>query len=656
MNLSSQRYPEERRLATVLFADVQGFTALAEQLDFETVSDLIKDIWGGVDGIIVAHGGYIDKHIGDAVMAVWGAPQAADNDAENAILAGLALLESLEEYVRTTSIQGANTLKMRVGINTGLVFAGYVGIKDEYTVIGDTVNVANRLETAAHPGKVLISENTLQMVHGNFRVAPMEPIFVKGKREALKTYEVESHQQVSGRTRYQSANSLSTHMVGRESELQRLQTLFGQMRESSSPVMTIVTGEVGIGKSRLLMEFSNTLEESETQAASISTRALAQASRVPFYLWRALLRTRFGLNNLPADEMASSFLDQMRAIWHGDNAEEAAHLIGYLIGLNYPESPHLASASGNPDTRLQRTFFFMRQLMGILFREEPGVLFFDDLQWADRESLHLLMDMLQPGVEPLPLFIIGGARPEFLRQHPQWRNLAYTLELNAIPFNAEQVAKAYPDLENLSPTVLEELATRAEGNPFFLEEIVKTVLKKSAEQFMETQEEQITRALKQVPESLRATLQARLDNLSREARSVALLASIVGRVFWVGAVLAQLRAKPAPGVTPLITIPEPVIERFVQDGLRQLVRAELAFPRAGTHFSEQQEYIFKNSFLRDVAYSLLPNRSHSHYHLAVAEWLAQQNDPSLRVMAHDHYKHGGQPAPQNLPAELAEEE
>ena len=144
------------------------------------------------------------------------------------------------------------------------------------------------------------------------------------------------------------------------------------------------------------------------------------------------------------------------------------------------------------------------------------------------------------------------------------------------------------------------------------------------------------RFISQIPESLRATLQARMDNLSREARTVALLSSVIGRIFWVGALLAAARSKPLPGATPLINVPDPVIDRFVQDGLRQLVRAELAFPRSGSKFSEDQEYIFKNSYLRDVAYSLIPNRNRAQYHKAIAEWMRSKPDPAFQAMAIEH--------------------
>ena len=163
-------YPEERRLATVMFADVQGFTSLADQLDFEVVGDLMREIWELVDHVIESHGGYIDKHIGDAIMVVWGAPQAREDDAERAVSAALVLQDTLAKFTENSPNEYVRQLKMRVGVNTGQVLAGYVGLRGEYTVLGDTVNIASRLETTAEPGYVVIGDNTYRLVRGLFRV------------------------------------------------------------------------------------------------------------------------------------------------------------------------------------------------------------------------------------------------------------------------------------------------------------------------------------------------------------------------------------------------------------------------------------------------------------------------------------------------------
>jgi class 3 adenylate cyclase len=635
MNIDSTpgRFPEERRLATVLFADVQGFTSLAEQLDFETVSDMIKGIWSRLDKAIVEQGGYIDKHLGDGIMALWGAPYAGDNDAEQAVAAGLSLQKSLDEFCKMTDIPGADALKLRVGINSGPVFAGYVGTRSEYTVIGDTVNVAARLEQIAEPGTVVIGEGTLRMVRGNFRVRRLEPTKVKGKNEQVQPYAVEGVLASPGRIRYQSADSLVTVMVGRDNELEKLKTFYNIAFDAERPIMCMLSGDVGIGKSRLLMEFGNRLEEAGENVNILSTRGLAQAIRVPFYLWRVLIRNRFGVREEdPSATVKEKITNAVEDVW--DPAQhhskvEVTEILGQMIGLH-------GDASFSSQETLNRVFFMTRELLRRLSIRRRLILLFDDMQWADRESLALLSYLVNTHEPPMQMLVVGAARPDFLKHQLQWHNMARIIEITPIAFNTELVKQAYPDLKDTPDSVLEEIGLRAEGNPYFLEEIVKSLVKNGLLDQKLSAQEIHNRMLAQIPESLRATLQARLDNLSREARTVALLASVVGRIFWVGAVLEAAQSAPLPGSVPMVNIPPSVVGRFVQDGLRQLVRAEMAFPRSGSQFSDEQEYIFKNTYLRDVAYSMIPNRNRAQFHRAVADWLKKHNDPAFRAMSQEH--------------------
>lgn len=624
----SSNYPEERRLATVLFADVQGFTSLAEQLDFETVSEMINEIILRLDRVVENHKGYIDKHLGDGVMAVWGAPFAEDNDAEQAIFAGLDMIRVLRDYCATTRIPGAETLKLRVGINSGQVFAGYVGTRREYTVIGDTVNLASRLEKLAEPGTVVIGENTCRMVRNHFRITRLGSTLVKGKAEPIQPYQVELPLAVSGRPRYQHLDSLETNMVGRDKEQELLLRLTGQALGSPRPAMFLLDGDVGIGKSRLLMEWSTYLEQENPSVVVLSTRALAQTSQAPLYLWRVLLRNKFNLQTDDPEELVrEKWRDGLAQLWDGDSTPvwvETTQTLETIIGLDQKNQLDTHAS-------LHRIFFVIYEMLRRIGGGKIIILLMEDLQWADRESLQMLQYILNVQETHLRILIAGSARPEFLKTQPQWHNLSRVIHLEPLKYTAEMVSTAYPDLKMLPPIVLEQVGAHADGNPYFLEEIVKSLTKTNL-----AQDEIEKRLLVNIPESLREILQARLDHLSREARVVALLASVVGRVFWVGAVMAAAQSTPVPGSAPMITIPQQVATRFVQDGLRQLVRAELAFPRAGTRFSDEQEYIFKNSYLRDVAYSLIPNRSRVQYHQAVAQWMNTHRDPIYQSMAREH--------------------
>ncbi len=663
-------FPEERRLATVLFADVQGFTALAEQLDFETVSDLIKGIWERLDKAIENHTGFIDKHLGDGVMAIWGAPFAGENDAEQAVLAGLDLIKALDEYCESSGIRGAEKLKLRVGVNTGQVFAGYVGTRREYTVLGDTVNVASRLEQIAEAGTVVIGENTLRMVAGGFRVHRLEPTAAKGKTELVQPYRVEGRLLFPAVDQGQGSDLIISKMVGREDEFNKLKLIYdrcfphttGSFAEPRSapkqgikPAMVILNGDVGIGKTRLSAEFINFLVNLSDINVIISTRGLVKTSKEPFSMWRLLLLNCFGiLDDDPAQASHKKWTQGFERIWIGDDTQaektEVMLQLGKVAGLsdswNNPdtgiEQELSESASSfkenytDDDKYLQGIFCAIHKLLSLLGKNRNLILLFDDLQFADRESLQLLASIITTDKTPIRIMIIGGARPEFLKTNTQWHNIARVINLNPLDLTTEMVSRAYPHLRILPESLLNEIGQHAEGNPYFLGEIIKSLLKGSLHENIVDPQAVREQLSSQIPEPLRATLQARMDNLSREARTAALLASVVGRVFWVGAVLAAARSTPLPGATPLIKVPETVIDRFIQGGLRQMVLADLAFPRSGSKFSDGQEYFFKNSYLRDVAYSLIPNRNRVQYHKAVAEWMTQFDDSAFQSMAREH--------------------
>jgi class 3 adenylate cyclase len=637
--MTENKYPEERRLATVLFADVQGFTALAEKLDFETVSDLIKGIWLRLDKVIENHGGYIDKHLGDGIMAVWGAPFASDNDAEQAIAAGLELTKTLSDFCLNSNIPGAESLKLRVGINSGAVFAGYIGSRNEYTVLGDTVNVAARLEQIAEPGTVVIGENTFRMVRSSYQVRRIEPTLVKGKAEMVQPYSIEGYMNGSTNPQYHGSDSLVTNMVAREVEMQRLDEVFKHTVASQHPQMALIHGEIGIGKSRLMLEFSNLLKANIPQVRICSARALAQTTRIPYYLWRVMFRNHFEMEAGDSqDEIAEKWESGLRNLW-GNTAEiaksESALILSAIVGVSTQKN--LPLFENQP-----KIFLLVTELLYRIGQKQPLVLFLDDLQWADRESLQLLAYLVTLNEPPMALMLVGAARPELLKAQPQWHNLSRTLALEPIAFDAALIARAYPDLQSLPERILNMIAGKAEGNPYFMEEIVKSLVKSDALKRATSVEQIQQELIAKIPESLRATLQARLDNLSREARAVAMMASVVGRVFWVGSLIAQAKSGTLPGSLSTNNAPDAVIERFIQDGLRQLVRAELAFPRKNSQFSEEQEYIFKNAFLRDVAYSLISNRSRAQLHQIVAEWLNRHNDPAYKSMAEEHKKNAEQ--------------
>ena len=649
-------HPEERRLATVLFADIEGFTALAAHLDFEEAGDLMNEVWLRMDAIIETEGGYIDKHLGDAVMAVWGAPRSHPDDAERAVRAALNMQKALAEVATRSPRAGASELHMRIALNTGLVLAGYVGGRGEYTMMGDTVNVASRLEHLAQPGSIIISESTFGLVRGAFRLTRLSPVLVKGKAGPLTIYEVNGLSNSAGQLRPPGAGGLETNMVAREPEMARLNEAYRKSLSARVPTLALVIGEPGLGKSRLLLEFTRQLVAEQPGLTLFSARCLAQTSRVPFFAWKSLFYKRFNLSDTASAVTArAEFQRGIGALWGrpDDPSQpiEAAHLIGSLAGLDWPDSPYLPAAADLPAARVQRGFERIRQLLSRVCAAGPGVLALDDLHWADSGSLDLLNHLLEPRDEALPLLILAGARPEFMSASQRLRGSTEPILLNPLPVSAEVVAAAYPRLRGQPRATLELLAHRAEGNPYFLEELVKGLLPSGDS--VQASASQTAAAARRgedilfgrpdsLPSTLRATLQARLDALSAEARGLALMASVVGRVFWIGAVQASAHQSPDTG---LLNLPLAEIEAGWRNALVELVRAELVLPHTSGVFAGEPEYIFKHTLLREVAYGMLPYKRRRLYHAAVAGWLLARAGPDFMAMVAEHLELAG-----NFPA------
>ncbi len=641
--LPSRGLPEERRFVVVLVAEIQGVNDFAGPEHEEVDRQLVKGLWLRVNQLLAEHGGYGFNQIGSVVMAVWGAPLATENDAQKAVQASLALQKALPGYsnlFQMGSGPGAPAIQVRTGIDAGMVIAGNLGVQSQYTVIGDVVNNASYFMQSATAGQTLVGEAAMHLLAQRM---DLRAALITGLR--TKAYSIESPP--AGRESYLGLEGLETRMVGRETEMQRLEAF---VQRGGLPNMLLVTGEAGIGKSRLLMEFLRQLETSVEQVNILYARGLAQASDVSFYIWRKAWMAFFGMREKDSPELLrKQLIQEVQNNWGGRlgataGLEIAMHL-AQLMGIEWSENASAVTAESANPVR-ERIFQVVRGLLGSMGEAKKTLLVVDDLHFADPASLALLWELVKPArtdsVLALPLHIIAAARTDFLKQNPRWQNAAVVIELEALPEQADLVAMAYPALRGLSQEVLQAIAELTDGNPYFMEELAKSLVN-DGKRLKNVDAPQMLAYIKEnVPESLKGIIQARLDSLSHEARAVALLGSVVGRVFWVGAVIEAALAAEAPAQQAAYDEARPVVERLVQAGLRQLVRAELAFPRARTSYSLGQEYIFKHTLLREVAYSLIPDRLLPVYHHAAAEWLASQETADLRAMAAEHYEHAGE--------------
>ncbi|RLD00351.1 MAG: hypothetical protein DRI46_07575 [Chloroflexi bacterium] len=626
---------EERLLATVLFVDILGYSALVDKLNADLVRQVTDPLWEEFGQIIKEHGGLVVNQIGDSLVVAWGAPESHEDDAERAVSASLELREGLRRFKEGADHSATRSLHLRMGIHTGLVLAGNLGLRGEYTVLGDTVNVAQLLENSAEPGSLIVSESTYQTIRGAFQAKRLTPIQLKGTRALMNIFEILEELPQPTKLRYRSKGGLETRLIGREVEMDLLRKVFEKTLQTSQPQLALVTGDMGVGKSRLLFEFTGYLETHHPLLTVMSSRALEQTSQIPYFLWKELWANRFGLKEDDPIEIAQSkSIEGVRSFWGralGEiTAVEATHFLGHIIGVNWENSPYLKNYQNQPKEKAQRAFLMLEEIFQRISQQGPVVLILDDLHWADKGSLALIQHLWKDSGRKIPLLILAGARGEFLGQAASEFQGAEIIQLGPLALSADLVREAYPALKNTSEAILNHLAEKSGGNPYFLEEMVKNVV---GEEGVDQDH------LKKLPDTLKGLLQTRLDSLSLEGRATAYFASVSGRVFWRGSVLAAFRG--APGVTRVLNVSSLNLVGKVQKALDELMERELAFLRVGSVFSGDREYIFKHALLQEVAYERLPDEMKLACHRAVAEWLAEKIGPERSISVAHHFEKAG---------------
>jgi predicted ATPase/class 3 adenylate cyclase len=640
---------EQRKQVTVLFADVAGFTAMVESMDAEDVHDTMNALWTRLDGAITAEGGTVDKHIGDAVMALFGAPTAHEDDPERAIRAALAMQAELAAF---REAQRA-ALAMRIGVHTGPVLLGLVGTTAEYTAMGDAVNLASRLEHAAPVGAILISRDTYRHVRGVFDVQPLAPIRVKGKREPVHAYVVQGTRPRPFRVATRGIEGIETHMIGRDAELRRLQdALYDVMEEGEGRAITIF-GEAGAGKSRLLYEFNNWIERLPETVVCFKGRAGQQTSNLPYALIRDLFARHFQIRDSDPAAVARDKLEQGVVACLGPEGAEKAPFIGQLVGFDFSDSPYLRGIVGDARQIRGRAFHYMAQFFATAASRpasvSPGgetsggaVLFLEDIHWADDGSLDLV-DHLVRGCRQVPLLIVGLARPELFERRPLWGEgqEAHTrLELRPLSKRDSRrlVEEILQKVEEVPPTLRDLVVREAEGNPFYVEELVKVLIEDGVIAKGPGRWRVKTGRLAdvRVPPTLTGVLQARLDRLPVVERETLQRASVVGRVFWDSAV--ERVGERAPGRTG---------GARVQAALQALRGRELIFEREASAFAGARECIFKHAVLRDVTYESVLKRLRPTYHAQMAAWLIEHSGERVGEYAGligEHHERAGERA------------
>ena len=601
---------EERRVVTALFADLVGSTALGERLDPEELKLVVGDAVARMVRAVEAFDGTVKDLAGDGLLALFGAPVAHEDDAERAVRAALRIVEDLATFSREVAdAWGIGSLNVRVGVNTGPVVTGAIGAGErvEYGALGDAVNVAARLQANAQPGCVLVGRETREAVAGSFTWGEARDYDVKGKAGAVSASVVSG---VTGAPERIRRGETTARMVGRDIERGRAMESLEEASHGSGGIL-FVTGEPGIGKTRMVQElraaFASTIP-SYGRGLWIEGRCVSYGETLPYWPFRDLLRSWLGVHaDEPELRVRVALRRQLERLFE-DRAKEMTPYLCALLGLTQEPDAAARLAELSPEALQFRTFEVVRHLVARLAEDGPVVVAFEDLHWADATSLQLLERLFEE-TETSALLIVCTNRPE--RDHASWRvkeDAARTLphrtrEIDLVPLSGDAGRELLHGLVGAS-TLPDELERRilepAEGNPFFLEELVRSFVDTGAlvhdgETWRIDDDVRVV-----VPRTVEKVILARIDRLDPDAHAVLMAGAVLGRQFGLPlleAVASDIRVRPA---------------------LSELMRLDLV--REGRRWPEP-EYRFTHALIQETAYRTLVSNVRERSHRQAAEWL-----------------------------------
>ena len=630
-----QEHEQSLRQVTVLFVDVVGSTALSRQLDPEDIHTIIDGALQRLTAIVNDHQGRVLQYAGDSLLAVFGAREAREDDPERAVRCGLAIVGEAQQIgaeVRAASRGG--DFNVRVGIHTGSVLLGG-GLDDTSTIRGIAVNIAARMEQTAPVGGVRISHETQQHVRGNFELTDEPPIAVKGFAEPMRSHLVLSATPRSFGTVGRGIEGVATPMVGREAELARLAEAYETAGDERSLTLVTVSGDPGLGKTRLMVEFEHWIEGNHAGALRLHGRSQPYSNSVPYGLLRDLLARHFEILDSDSHAMAKTKLAQGLAARLGERGAEQAALVGRLIGFDYTANANITGIEGDGRQIRDRAFRVMGQYLRLLSKDsgEPTVLLLDDLHWADDGSLDFI-NHIASACQDTPTLLLCLTRPTLFERRPLWcsgRDNHQRIDLAPLSRrSSRKLTEALLARLDTAPAALRELVTSsAEGNPYFVEELIGMMMDDGvivAEG--ERWHVNADRLLQvRVPSTLAGVLQARLDTLSSQELSTLQHASVIGHVFWDEALQRM-----AP---------------VASDVLEGLMRRDLARGRDTSAFEGTREYVFKHYLLHKVTYDSVLKRDKRVQHRLTAEWLVARSGErasEYHGLIADHFEKAGDTA------------
>jgi class 3 adenylate cyclase/tetratricopeptide (TPR) repeat protein len=630
----------ERRVVTALFADLVGSTPLTARLDPEPARALIGEFFAQMREEVERHSGVVEKFIGDAVMAVFGLPAAHDDDPERAVRAALAMRERL---VMLNTRRGTN-LHVRIGVSTGEVVTDPDAVRaGQAMVTGEAINLAARLQQQAAPDAIVIDERTYAATRHavEARLLPAPPA---GDFAGRPRWEI------AGLADRRAAKGLHAPMLGREGEMQFLLALYRRVVDSRRPHLVTVIGAAGVGKSRLAREFIEALAVDGAAAQVLRGRCPAYGEGLTFWPLAEMLKQECGIkDNDPAPVVLAKLQEGVRrvcaSVMAPGECEEIVAGLAPVLGLEAPghevwgerlqtlrrtvesraavmENPGILGGTPSADDGLSRV---LRRFMAAKAAAGPVVLLFEDVHWAEQSLLDLLEHLVARTGEA-PILTLCLARPEMLERHPHWgRRVRNYTAVSLVPLAGPLGKKLITGLlggEPVPPDVRDAILARAEGNPFFIEEILRMLIdgggliRDAGGWGWASYPVEIS-----IPDTIHGILASRLDLLSALEKRVVGEAALIGRTFWLGALIATSGLQAAE----------------VAAALDRLQEREVVEERPASSLVGDREFIFRHALMREVAYATLPKAQRSTHHLRFAEWLEQGaggNDEFLEILAH----------------------
>ncbi len=580
----------ERKLASVLFVDLVESTDLVARVDPEVVRRRVTRFFDDVSTCVTTHGGIVEKFAGDAVMAAFGVPLAHEDDAERAVRAALAILDKVH----------ALGLQARLGVESGEVVADET---DSTFATGEAVHLAARLQQAAQPGELLIGPGAARLSAGTIEVEPAASLDLRGFPEPVQAWRV-----VATCDGGRPMGSLHAPLVGRDEELELLETTFSRIVRHRRPALVTLYGEPGVGKSRLAREFVSGVD-----ALVLSGRSLPYGEGVTYWPLAEMVKSFAGISD---DDPLDEAQKKLQACCED---EAVADLLALASGV-------LEAVEGERSP--QEIAWAARALAEQLAQAQPLVLVFEDVHWAEEPLLDLI-EHLAAWVKAAPLLILCLARPELLDVRPTWgggRVRGTTIELEALPAaDAVELVEALLAEREL-PVDVDAVLEKTEGNPLFVEETIRMLVEADGRGSGD-----------RIPDTLQALIAARIDRLPPAARTVLQRAAVIGRVFWGGAI---------EYLSPELEDPHSALDELV---LRDLVVSEPRSPISG-----QPAFKFKHVLIREVAYTGLSKAARAEHHALFAEWLGMYaGDEIVEIRAfhldratHLHAELDGAPSPE----------